>query len=111
MDCIRFKYFHNGYSTKQTWVDRSQKALCKKLELKQPLWQQILVATKTSKQISKLNINTYNERRFQKSFKQIETILEDQIPNDRFNEIDIVLDKIPEFHHHIEIKPIVATSE
>ncbi len=40
---INEKYFFSGYSTKQNWQDMSKKSLERKLELKQPVWQQQIV--------------------------------------------------------------------
>ena len=48
--------------------------------------------------------------RFQKAFKNLETILENKFQLEP-EKIDKVLDQIPEYHAHIEIKPLVVRPE
>ena len=68
LDKITAKYFHNGYGTKKEWNHhRCEISLARKLDLRQPLWQQILVAempARSAASKTKVDINAYNELRF-----------------------------------------------
>jgi hypothetical protein len=56
-----------------------------------------------------MSINKYCARRFNQAFKELERVLEDNFQN-QYSKVDKVLDKIPEFHHLITIKPLVNTN-
>ena len=60
--------------------------------------------------MKKQNINDYNEKRFQAAFKEIELILETNL-DEQYDQIDLVLDKIPENHCNIGVLPMVKTEQ
>ena len=55
-----------------------------------------------------MDINQYNEKVFQAAFKEVESVLENNL-DEEYDKIDVVLDRIPQGHHDIVIKPLVKS--